>query len=87
MLRLGEFLFARPFVTATLVTAELSVTTPTAQTAIDVLVQEGVLRETTGRKRNRVYFAPAIFDAVYAEGTDAEPQRGQERTVQRTEAR
>jgi len=43
----------------------IGVTRPTAQAAIDALVDRGDLRETTGRARRRVYEAPAIFDAVY----------------------
>ena len=40
-------------------------TRPTAQAAIDALVERGDLAKTTGRERNRVYEAPGIFDAVY----------------------
>jgi hypothetical protein len=43
----------------------IGVTRPTAHSAIDVLVERGDLVETTGRERNRVYEAPAIFEAVY----------------------
>ena len=67
VVRLGDFLFARPFVTASLLTSALDVTTPTAQAAINELVSRGVLEEVTGRRRGRVYFAPAIFDAVYGQ--------------------
>lgn len=43
----------------------IGVTRPTAQAAIDTLVERGDLREITGRARRRVYEAPAIFEAVY----------------------
>ena len=54
------------------------VTRPTAQAAIDALVEREVLVETTGRERNRVYEAPAIFEAVYGSvdvpGSSVPPQ-------------
>jgi hypothetical protein len=54
-----------PVVTAARVEAMIGVTRPTAQSAIDALVERGDLIETTGRERNRIYEAPAIFQAVY----------------------
>lgn len=65
VVRLAEQLFSVPVVTAARVEALIGVTRPTAQAAIDALVERGDLIETTGRERNRVYEAPAIFDAVY----------------------
>jgi len=42
------------------------------------LVERGNLIETTGRERNRIYEAPAIFEAVYGSvnvpDSDVEPQ-------------
>jgi Fic family protein len=73
MLRLAESLFAHPFVTANGVQTLLGVTHPTARTAISGLVERGVLREVTGRRRGRMYFADRIFDAVYR-STDATDQ-------------
>lgn len=64
-LRLAESLLDRPYVTAKRVTREFSVTAPTAQKAIDSLVDQGILTEVTGQKRNRVYLSPRIMDAVY----------------------
>ena len=40
-------------------------TNPTAQHAIDALVERGILVEATGRRRNRFYFAQGIYDALY----------------------
>jgi hypothetical protein len=65
VVRLAEQLFAIPVVTAPRVEAMIGVTRPTAQAAIDALVERGDLTETTGRTRGRVYEARAIFDAVY----------------------
>jgi Fic family protein len=64
-LRLAESLLDRPYVTAKRVTRQFDVTPPTAQKAIDSLVDQGILTEVTGRKRNRVYLSPRIMDAVY----------------------
>jgi Fic family protein len=44
-----------PVITVPLASKLLSVTAPTARKAIDVLEAGGVLRETTGRRRDRVF--------------------------------
>ena len=69
--RLAESLLDRPYVTAKRVTRQFDVTPPTAQKAIDSLVDHGILIEVTGQKRNRVYLSPTIMDAVYATETSA----------------
>jgi Fic family protein len=74
VVRLGEQLFATPIVTANQVRDVLGVTRPTAQAAIDALVERGDLVETTGRERRRVYHAPGISDAVYGDVTTAEDE-------------
>jgi Fic family protein len=75
-IRTAELLFNTPYISASSLAAELGVTFPTAQSAIDVLVARGDLVETTGRRRNRFYFAQGIFDAVYGASPppQAEPQ-------------
>lgn len=65
VVRLAEQLFAIPVVTAPRVESMIGVTRPTAQAAIDALVERGDLTEITGRGRRRVDEARAIFDAVY----------------------
>ncbi len=65
VIRLAEQLFATPVVTAARVEAMIDVTRPTAQAAIDALVERGDLTEITGRTRGRVYEAGTIFEAVY----------------------
>lgn len=65
VVRAAELLFSTPYVSATSLAAALEVTFPTAQSAIDLLVRRGDLVETTGRRRNRFYFARGNFDAVY----------------------
>lgn len=70
VVRLAEHLFAVPMVAAARAEALLGVTRPTAQAAIDALVERGDLVEITGRARGRIYEAPAIFDAVYGKVLD-----------------
>lgn len=70
-LRLAASLLDRPNVTAKRVTREFDVTAPTAQKAIDRLVDQGILTEVTGQKRNRVYLSPRIMDVVYGLDDDA----------------
>jgi Fic family protein len=79
VVRAAELLFSTPYVSATSLAASLAVTFPTAQLAIDLLVNRGDLVETTGRRRNRFYFAQSIFDAVY--GTSAESAEQQQPTL------
>ncbi len=69
-LRLADLLFSSPYLTAAQVQTRLDVKAPTAQSAIDSLIASGHLREVTGKKRDRVYFAQSVFDAVYQETAD-----------------
>jgi len=54
-------LFANPFVTAAGIRDRHRVSFPTAQSAVDGLLRMGVLREITGRRRNRIYCADEIL--------------------------
>lgn len=65
VVRAAELLFGTPYVSATSLARALDVSFPTAQSAIDQLIERGDLIETTGRRRNRFYFAQGIFEAVY----------------------
>jgi Fic family protein len=67
VVRLAENLFSIPIVTAPRVERLLGVSRPTAQAAIEALVERGELAEVTGRERNRIYEAQRIFDAVYGD--------------------
>lgn len=67
--QLFERLPSQPIVTAPWVIAALSTTKPTAGRAIDVLEAAGVLVETTGKKRDRVYAYQAYVDLLRA-GTE-----------------
>ncbi|TVR00227.1 MAG: Fic family protein [Deltaproteobacteria bacterium] len=67
--QLFERLPSRPIVTAPWVVEALSTTKPTAGRAIEALEAAGVLVETTGRKRDRVYAYQAYLDRLRA-GTE-----------------
>lgn len=68
-LRLFELLPRHPIVTVASAIALLETTKPTAGRAIDVLVRAGILRETTGRKRDRSFVYRAYVDRLQV-GTD-----------------
>lgn len=61
VLKLLDLLFISPIVTVHFVVEKLGITFPAASKAINVLVEEGVLREATGKRRNRVYVADEII--------------------------
>jgi Fic family protein len=69
-LRLLELLPEHPMVTLALVTATLRITKPTAIKAITALASAGILREVTGRARDRMY-AYRTYLAVLAEDTQS----------------
>jgi len=62
--RLACALFEQPYLTASLVEELLDVSGPTAYRAIEQLVTDGVLEETTGNERNREYRATEIFEIL-----------------------
>ena len=62
--RLACLLFEQPYLTAALVEERLDVSGPTAYRAIDQLVADGLLEETTGNERNREYRAREIFEIL-----------------------
>ena len=53
--RLFELLVRHPFMTLAKARKLLDTTKPTASKALSLLEREGILRETTGKKRDRVY--------------------------------
>ena len=67
--QLFERLPSRPIVTASWVVDALSTTKPTVGRAIDALEAAGVLVETTGKKRDRVYAYQSYLDQLRA-GTE-----------------
>ena len=65
--RLVDELFATPAITASHVRRVLEVTPVSAQRAIERLEEAGIVREATGRRRDRVYMAPEVFSVLDAE--------------------
>ncbi len=63
-LRLAEELFAYPAVSVPQVGRLLGITHRAAQLNVNKLVGAGILREVTGRKRNRIYVADEIVSAI-----------------------
>ncbi|UPT73968.1 MAG: Fic family protein [Elusimicrobiota bacterium] len=62
--KLIDHLFAQPMVTAGYVKKILAITPASAQKHVDRLVREGILREVTGRQRNRIFSADAVLAIV-----------------------
>jgi len=64
LLQVVDFLFARPIITISNLRAALGLWQVQAQRYVERLEALGMLRETTGRSRNRVYVADTIMQAV-----------------------
>jgi len=64
LLKLIDHLFTAPIITISNAASVLGVTYHSAQDNIDRLIAGGVLKEITGRKRDRLYMARKILDAV-----------------------
>jgi len=64
---LVELIFMRPVLNAKVVQEYLKVTFPAAQEAIKALVEEGILAEITGGKRNKAYAAKKILEILEEE--------------------
>lgn len=62
--RLGELLLRQPVVTGNLVARELQVSTVAAQGAIDRFTAAGALVQTNDWKRNRIWHAPEVLEAL-----------------------
>jgi Fic family protein len=64
-------IFVRPVLNTKVVQEYLKVTFPAAQKAIEALIEEGILAEITGGKRNKVYAAKEIL-GILEEDTQVE---------------
>lgn len=73
LLKLVDSLFVRPATSIGETTKLLGVTPASASANIAKLVDAGILREITGRTRDRVYLAQAIIDVVSDRGTPPAP--------------
>jgi Fic family protein len=59
-----DFMFSRPILTLRQLESALDIPYMAAKRYIDKLVEAGVLQETTGYARNRVFMAYEIFQAL-----------------------
>ena len=71
LLQLIDELFSYPAITNPAVSERMKITPRSSQLNIDKLVQKGILREATGRQRNRVYVATEIVDIIERQETGA----------------
>jgi Fic family protein len=69
-LKLIDDLFAYPAISVSRSAKRLKVTHHSAQNNIDKLVAQGILKEATGRQRNRIYTAPEIINIIDLEKAD-----------------
>lgn len=74
-LRVHEFMVARPVTSARILAEQLNITVPTVQKAIGVLQALDIVREMTGKKRNRIYAYKKLLD-ILDEGTEPLPAAG-----------
>ncbi|MBI3595823.1 MAG: Fic family protein [Nitrospirae bacterium] len=70
LLKLVDDLFSYPAVTIGLAAKRLKVTHRSSQLNISKLVRAGILKEATGRQRNRIFVAPAIVKIIDAPTAD-----------------
>ena len=67
--RLYHFLKKQPIISVPLAVKELKLTAPTVRSALEHLERMGIVRETTGKKRDRIYlYAPYV--KILDEGTE-----------------
>jgi Fic family protein len=65
--QLLDMLFLNPFISLPGVVSNLEVTWPTAKSSVDKLSRLGILKEVSGRKRNRIYCAEELLSILFAE--------------------
>ena len=67
--RLIDHLFAGPFISVAELSKAWRMPFPTVQRGVDYLIKKGKLREITGQRRNRLFVADEILDAIMTERT------------------
>jgi Fic family protein len=75
-MKLVELIFVKPVLNARVTQESLKVTYPGAQKAINALVEQGILAEITGGKRNKVYEARRILEILEETPSPMEGGRG-----------
>lgn len=72
LLKLVDALFEQPAITIPRAAGLLNVTPASASANIKKLVLAGILKESTGRKRDQVFFADQLFSIAHDEQPDAD---------------
>ena len=67
-----DLLFERPAITVSRLARSLNITYPTAMSMVSTLERDGVLTETTGNRRNRVYGATEIVKVLVSDMAEPE---------------
>jgi len=62
--KLLDMLFVNPIVSLNGISEFLKVTWPTAKASVEQLIRLGILKEISGRKRNRIYCAKELLDMI-----------------------
>ena len=75
-LRTIDMLFSNPFVRVSDVAAETGLSFPAATRIVEGLEARGILRETTGNRRNRLYVSDRILDLLENRGPGRPLPRG-----------
>ena len=73
LLQMADLLFKNPVFSPSSISKALKITYVSAQKNIDKLVNAGILRETTGRQRGRIYVAQRVIEIL--EKRDARQMR------------
>jgi Fic family protein len=81
LLQVVDLLFARPVISVRQVEAELGVSFNVARRYVDRLLEAGLVREITGRSRNRLFRADEVMRAIEER---LEPRRGEDEAQERT---
>lgn len=67
LLRIVNLLFDTPALTIRQIEKRLKITYPAAQANVEKLIEAGIIREHTGKQRNRIYVAPEILTVIEAD--------------------
>lgn len=68
-LKIHDYLLKKPYLSITKVAAELDISVPSTTSTVQKLVDIGVLKEMTGKSRNRIFLYEAYLD-ILATGTE-----------------
>ena len=67
--RLIDYLFANPIISISALSKTWEITYSTVQRGVNHLIEKGILKEITGRERNRLFVAGEIYNIIMTERT------------------